>query len=475
MSPQLSGWLAWLAGCCLTCGALRALPAQCRPSLHSTALPRCSPAPPRVRTVVFDKTGTLTAGRPQVVGVLVLREEVRAADVVGLAAAVEAHSEHPMARAILALSVRQQEEQQQQGKQQAAGSGNPTAQPASAANLLHVRGVAVAAGKGISGWVQQGTADAASGGGGAAINMAALLGDKTAVEVFVSVGNERHMAEAGVALTPAAQAYMRQQEERGCTCVLVAAGTALVGVVAVQDPIKPEARWVGAGRCCMGVGPHKGRVAEMVAQVAGDVCLLPFRPAQLLLPPRLTAHQPCAPPFAPHSCRGVVSALHQMGLRCVLLTGDNRRTAQAIGDQVRLASAACQPPQPTCLHVLPACCCSIKPACRSAPCRTPHMSDAPPPPPPPPSTHPCSLTSICLPPPLPHPPCRSWASLRCWRRCFQLARRKLCKSCSPPQAGVAVWRWWVMASTTPRHWPKQTWAWPLAAALVRRLARKGWA
>ena len=35
----------------------------------------------------------------------------------------------------------------------------------------------------------------------------------------------------------------------------------------------------------------------------------------------------------PPGCRGVVAALHQMGMRCVMVTGDNWRTARAIGDQ----------------------------------------------------------------------------------------------------------------------------------------------
>jgi Cu+-exporting ATPase len=56
-----------------------------------------------VDTVVFDKTGTLTEGRPKVVDVLVIGEEDRDA-IVGLIAAVEARSEHPLARAIAAAS-----------------------------------------------------------------------------------------------------------------------------------------------------------------------------------------------------------------------------------------------------------------------------------------------------------------------------------------------------------------------------------
>jgi P-type Cu2+ transporter len=51
-----------------------------------------------VDTVLLDKTGTLTTGRPVVIGVA---PEDRADAVVGLAAAVERDSEHPLARAIV--------------------------------------------------------------------------------------------------------------------------------------------------------------------------------------------------------------------------------------------------------------------------------------------------------------------------------------------------------------------------------------
>ncbi|HEY5614145.1 MAG TPA: heavy metal translocating P-type ATPase [Lysobacter sp.] len=54
----------------------------------------------RLDVVIFDKTGTLTVGRPEVVEIAVApgRTEV---ELLALAAAVEAHSEHPLARAIL--------------------------------------------------------------------------------------------------------------------------------------------------------------------------------------------------------------------------------------------------------------------------------------------------------------------------------------------------------------------------------------
>ncbi|MDR2463592.1 MAG: heavy metal translocating P-type ATPase, partial [Verrucomicrobiales bacterium] len=53
----------------------------------------------RARTLVFDKTGTLTAGKPELARVLTV-SGVDENELLGLAAAVEAHSEHPLARAV---------------------------------------------------------------------------------------------------------------------------------------------------------------------------------------------------------------------------------------------------------------------------------------------------------------------------------------------------------------------------------------
>ena len=56
-----------------------------------------------VDTVLFDKTGTLTRGEPLVIRVLAQGNRSEA-DVLALAAAVEADSEHPLARAIVAAA-----------------------------------------------------------------------------------------------------------------------------------------------------------------------------------------------------------------------------------------------------------------------------------------------------------------------------------------------------------------------------------
>ena len=54
----------------------------------------------RVDTVVVDKTGTLTEGKPRLTDVVALHGDE--ADVLGLAAALERGSEHPLAEAIVA-------------------------------------------------------------------------------------------------------------------------------------------------------------------------------------------------------------------------------------------------------------------------------------------------------------------------------------------------------------------------------------
>jgi len=53
-----------------------------------------------VRKVVLDKTGTITLGRPKLTDVIV--EGIRESEALAVAASAEAHSEHPIARAIVA-------------------------------------------------------------------------------------------------------------------------------------------------------------------------------------------------------------------------------------------------------------------------------------------------------------------------------------------------------------------------------------
>jgi Cd2+/Zn2+-exporting ATPase len=58
----------------------------------------------RVRAIVLDKTGTITVGRPGVVSIEPMAERT-ANEVLSIAAALETHSEHPIARAIIARAL----------------------------------------------------------------------------------------------------------------------------------------------------------------------------------------------------------------------------------------------------------------------------------------------------------------------------------------------------------------------------------
>lgn len=64
----------------------------------------------KVDCIAFDKTGTLTYGKPEVTDVISLIQELDEIQVLKLTAAVEAMSEHPLARAITAFAKRRQVE-----------------------------------------------------------------------------------------------------------------------------------------------------------------------------------------------------------------------------------------------------------------------------------------------------------------------------------------------------------------------------
>ncbi len=55
----------------------------------------------RVTTIFFDKTGTLTLGAPELTGITLLDKKITETQALSLAAALEFHSIHPLARAII--------------------------------------------------------------------------------------------------------------------------------------------------------------------------------------------------------------------------------------------------------------------------------------------------------------------------------------------------------------------------------------
>jgi Cu2+-exporting ATPase len=140
----------------------------------------------RLDVVIFDKTGTLTVGRPEVVEVAAAagRDE---ASVLALAAAVDIHSEHPLARAIVERA-------------------GPVSRRADAFTNIDGRGA-------------QGM----------------LEGQR------VLLGNRLLMNDSGVAVGALAATAERLQSG-GRTVIYVGHDSEVVGLIAIADAIRPSSR-----------------------------------------------------------------------------------------------------------------------------------------------------------------------------------------------------------------------------------------
>jgi Cu+-exporting ATPase len=174
-----------------------------------------------VTTIVLDKTGTVTRGRPTVTDVVAL-PGWSSAEIVGRAASVERHSEHPLADAIVRFSA----------------AGGLVLDEASSFESLTGRGAAgIVAGQ------------------------------------FVLVGSGRLLEERGVDVAPlAADAERLARQAR--TVVLVAIGGRVAGVLAVADPVRPSsiagvARLKELGLSVVLLTGDNQATAEAVARAAG--------------------------------------------------------------------------------------------------------------------------------------------------------------------------------------------------------------
>jgi Cd2+/Zn2+-exporting ATPase len=181
----------------------------------------------RVRVVALDKTGTLTAGTPEVVEITAMNG-FQSRDVLAIAAAAEARSEHPLARAILH---RAEEE-------------GLSYEPAADTSAIVGRG------------------------------LRARIGAET-----VYIGSERLFAEVG-SLDESVRPALTRYEAAGRTVILVgttADGDAptVRGVIAIADQVRPQAQAAlrelhraGVERIVMLTGDNQG-TAQAVAESLG--------------------------------------------------------------------------------------------------------------------------------------------------------------------------------------------------------------
>ena len=175
----------------------------------------------KVTHLITDKTGTLTAGKPEVVSRL-SDQGTNEHDLLQIAASVEAHSEHPLARAIVEAAKKEPFE------------------------LRDVTDFQSTTGGGVS---------------------AQLDGRR------VLVGKEKFLADSGVTLSNELRRQADRLQEQAQTTVWVALDGHALGVLGIADPIKPTT---------------------------------------------ITA----------------IRALHDMGLKIIMCTGDNRRTAESVAREL---------------------------------------------------------------------------------------------------------------------------------------------
>lgn len=142
-----------------------------------------------VTTIAFDKTGTLTLGKPQITDLEILDSTYSYDMVLSLTAGMQAHSEHPIARAFV----------------QAAGDRKLSIPVAQDFQTI--------TGSGAKAWVS---------------------------DHWVSAGSERYMKEQGInALNQ--QERMKQWGLAAKTPILIAIDGVLVAVAGLADPIKASA------------------------------------------------------------------------------------------------------------------------------------------------------------------------------------------------------------------------------------------
>jgi Cu+-exporting ATPase len=178
-----------------------------------------------VEVVVFDKTGTLTEGKPKVTEVFACKTQMATDEALRIAASIETLSEHPLAQAIV-YAAREKK-----------------------LPLSEIREFQNVAGKGVRG----------------------MMG-----ETAIIAGSPRLLREQGIDLTPG-QKKIEDFEARAQTVVAVAHDGKLVGLIAVADTLKEDAK-------------------------------------------------------------AAIEQLNAEHIETVMITGDNRKTAQAIAEQIGVGS-----------------------------------------------------------------------------------------------------------------------------------------
>jgi Cu2+-exporting ATPase len=160
-----------------------------------------------IEAVLFDKTGTLTMGEHAVTGVAAVG--ITDEDVLRLAAGVESDSEHPLARAIVAAAKER-------------------------AEVAHASDFRSMTGRGVE---------------------ATIDGQRHAV------GGPALLRERGLEIDDALRPYVDEWRSRGAAVLWLVRGERVVGAIALEDQIRPEARQAVA---------ELKRLDKRVVMITGD-------------------------------------------------------------------------------------------------------------------------------------------------------------------------------------------------------------
>lgn len=144
----------------------------------------------KVDTVAFDKTGTLTFGKLEVSDVISLDKGTDESELLSLAASAEAKSEHPLGKAIVAYA-------KEQG-----------------IDIIESDGFKMTAGKGIR---------------------AEVAGK------LLFCGSEKYLEENNVTFDANIASKLDELRAQGKASILVANGSACIGIVTLSDVLRPEA------------------------------------------------------------------------------------------------------------------------------------------------------------------------------------------------------------------------------------------
>jgi Cu2+-exporting ATPase len=203
----------------------------------------------RLDTVVLDKTGTITAGKPQVTDV-VLADGVDEAELLGLAAAVERKSEHPLAAAIVTYV--DERAAASAATPDAAGIATPAGAPDAVPAAASVPAAQVADFGQVAGGGLRATVDGHA----------------------VLAGNARLMAGQGVPVPDELAHAADEVAAQAKTPLFFARDGRVVGMVAVADVVKPTSAAAVARLREMGVRTlmltgDQAKTAEAVARQVG--------------------------------------------------------------------------------------------------------------------------------------------------------------------------------------------------------------